>query len=356
VFTHLLTRPLRISRLCLKWTVSALVLVEIACFVLITTTNLALFGSIWKGGVVRYDPYAEFLNVKGVRPTAYNPSTYEQEKEKAKHIWILGGSTARGDGVPYQQTMPSNLALRLNEPGKRQPVLVINFGENTFNSVMETKYLQKLLMQSSRPPDLVVFYDGVNDSIYFNEYRIPDPHYAYRRLQGPIESYRRSVFGLLKPLTAALYTSFTLETYDRLSHTVTSLDPDDPALREAGVAIQRRYAHVQRMSASYGAKLLVFWQPLLWVETDKVNPSVTEQEKELAIMKGVTFLKARRNIATTYGVLATHLREQPYFVNFQNILTSRTQPAYSRDGIHLNAEGNHLVAEAMARVLRERSW
>ncbi len=86
-------------------------------------------------------------------------------------------------------------------------MVVTNFGENTFNSVLEIKYLQKLLMKSTRRPDLIIFYDGANDCIYFNQYRNPDAHYGYRSLQGPIESYRQTHFGLLKPLVAALYAS-----------------------------------------------------------------------------------------------------------------------------------------------------
>jgi lysophospholipase L1-like esterase len=337
----------------LKWIILVLILVEIGCFLLITVTNLILFGSIWKGSEVRYDPYAEFLNVKGVQPTVHNPSA--PELKKAKSIWMLGGSTTRCEKVPYDQTIASFLAQRLNEPGKRYPVAVTNFGENTFNSVMEIKYLQKLLMESSRPPALIIFYDGANDCIYFNEYRNPQAHYGYRRLQGPVESYRRTHLGLLKPLIAALYASFTLETYDRLRQVVTPLRPDDPALLEEAGAIQRRYAHAQRLAAAYGAKFLVFWQPLIWMETGKVDPEVRKREEKLAIMKS-RFLEFKQNFSIVYQTLAAHLKDEPYFINFQNVLCSRPERVYDPDGVHLNAIGNRMVADALARVLSERGW
>jgi lysophospholipase L1-like esterase len=335
----------------LKWAVLALILVEIVSFLLITVANLVLFGSIWKGSAVRYDPYAEFLNLKGVQPTIHN----SPEWGKAKHIWMLGGSTTRCEMVPYDQSIASFLVQRLNEPGQKQPAVVTNYGENTFNSVLEIKYLQKLLMESTRPPDLIIFYDGVNDCIFFNEYRKVHAHYGYRRLQGTIESYRRSHLGLLKPLTAALYASFTLEAIDRARQVMVPLQPDDPGLIEMGRSIKQRYAHVQRMAATYGAKFLVFWQPVLWMETGKVDSGVKKQEEMLAIMNS-RFFKFKENFAVPYKTLEARLRDKPYFNNFQNVLCSRSEPVYDADGIHLNATGNRLVAKAMAQVLRQGGW
>ena len=336
----------------LKWTILALVLVEIGCFLLITVGNQIMFGSIWKGSQVRYDPYAEFLNLKGVQPTAHNPSG--REGEKAKHIWMLGGSTTRCERVPYDQSIASFLAQGLNGPG-RQPAAVTNFGENTFNSVLEIKYLQKLLMESTRPPDLIIFYDGVNDCIYFNEYRNPHAHYGYRRFQSPVESYRRSPFGLLRPLMAALYESFTLETFDRLRQAVEPVQPDDPKLVKECEAVQQRYAHAQRLAAAYGAKFLVFWQPVIWMETGKVDSEVSKREGKLAIMKN-RFLQFKQNFAVVYLTLADHLKDEPYFTNFRNVLCPRPERVHDPDGIHLNEIGNRMVAEAMAAVLEERGW
>ncbi|MGQ9689142.1 MAG: SGNH/GDSL hydrolase family protein [Desulfobaccales bacterium] len=335
-----------------KWTVVTLLLVEIGCFLLITVTNLVLFGSIWKGSQVRYDPYAGFLNLKGVQPTAHNPSNQEG---KARHIWMLGGSTTRCEKVRPEQSIASFLARRLNEPDGQQPAVVTNYGENTFNSVLELKYLQKLLMESHCPPDLIIFYDGANDCIYFNEYRNPHAHYGYRRLQGPVESYRRSSFGLLKPFVAALYASFTLETMDRLRQTLAPLHPDDRSLLEECRAVSRRYDHARRLASAYGAGFLVIWQPLLWVETGQVADRVRQQEQRLAIMDS-RFLHFKKNFAMIYRTLANHLENKPYFVNFQNILCGRTEPVYEADGVHLNAAGNRLVAEAMAPLVKGGNW
>jgi len=340
-----------------KWLVLALVCLEIFCFLVITVSNFLIFGHPWEGSRVDYDAYAIFLNVQGVQPTTGNPPAEAARSagRKPRRLWLLGGSTMRGGWVKEGETIPSYLAGMLNRPGSPEQVMVTNYGENSFNSLLETKYLQKLLLETAEPPDLVIFYDGANDCSYFNQYRTTQAHFGYRSLRGLIESHRRSYFSLLKPLNAAWYASFTGECYDKLRQTMLPINPGDPALRELAVEVEKRYEHVRKLSAAYGAKFLLVWQPFLWVETGEVAPAVKEREKELTVM-GARFLKVRHNFAVTYNALADQLKDQPYTVDFRNTLCSRTAPVYEGDGVHLKPQGNKMVAQALARVLEERGW
>ncbi len=88
------------------------------------------------------------------------------------------------------ETIPSNLAALINRPEATDKIVVTNYGENSFNSLLETKYLHKLLLENAELPDLIIFYDGANDCLYFNQYRTPQAHYGYRRLRGLVESHR----------------------------------------------------------------------------------------------------------------------------------------------------------------------
>ncbi len=92
---------------------------------------------------------------------------------------------------------------------------------------METKYLQKLLIEN-HPPSLIVFYDGANDCVYFAQHRNPYGHQGYERVRGMIEDYHRSLFGLLKPLNAAMWSSFTREIYDKMREGVIHIAPRGP--------------------------------------------------------------------------------------------------------------------------------
>lgn len=260
----------------------------------------------------------------------------------------MRGSTDHDD-----RTIASYLAATLNRPGSPGAYTVFNYGENSFNSLMETKYLQKLLMEQAAAPDLIIFYDGANDCAYFTQHRTADGHYGYRRLRAAIESYRGSWFGLLKPLNAALYSSFTKELYDKAMQTVAPIDADSPILKELAAVTARRYEHVRRLTGCYGPRFLLIWQPILWVETGAVAPGVREQEQELTIMGG-KFLAVRHNFAVTYRALAAALQDKPYFVNLENVLCSRTAPVYKADGVHLNDLGRSPVAQEMGKVLQEK--
>ena len=128
---------------------------------------------------------------------------------------------------------------------------------------METKYLQKLLAEGATPaPQVIIFYDGANDSWYFAQYRTPYAHHGYRRVRGLIESYYRSFFGLLKPLNAALYASFSKELYDKVMQTLIPLDPETPSFQEFLDFTEKRYYYVQKLAAAHGARFFLFWQPV----------------------------------------------------------------------------------------------
>jgi lysophospholipase L1-like esterase len=299
---------------------------------------------------VRYDPYALFLDLDGPRPTAHNPANPTAPGQRT--IWIFGGSTMRSDTTTADTTIPSYLAGLLNQPGNR-PCTVLNYGENSFNSLIETKYLQKLLIEAPNPPDLIIFYDGANDSVFFAQHRTPYAHYGYRRLRAVVESYRWSFFGLLKPLNAAIYTSFTKEFYDKVMQVMVPLNPDDPELRNMADLTEKRYEHVRKMAGSYGARFLLVWQPILWVESGEVAPQIKAREQKLVIQAG-RLLAACQNITVTYRALETKLQDRPYFLNFQNVLVPRRQSVYEADGVHLKAAGNEMVAQELGRVLQER--
>lgn len=335
----------------LKWLVLAVVAVEVFCFLSITASNYLLYGHAFEGSRVRYDPYALFLNEAGPRPTVHNPAPTGGPGPRT--IWMFGGSTMRSSTKGDDTTIPSYLAGLLNRPGSPNTYTVLNLGENSFNSLIETKYLQKMLIESPKPPDLIIFYDGANDCTYFAQHRTPYGHYGYRRLVAAVENYRKSFFGLLKPLNAAIYSSFTKECYDKLMQVGVALKPGDPDLKTMAAMTARRYEHVRKLAGCYGAQFLLVWQPILWVETGKVAPPVRQQEQKLAIQTE-RFLAVRQNFAVAYKALENELQGQPFFINFQNVLCPRTGLVYEPDGVHLKAQGNEMVARELARVLGEK--
>jgi hypothetical protein len=135
--------------------------------------------------------------------------------------------------------------------------------------------------------------------------------------------------------------------------TAVPIQPDSDLLQKFVVTSEQRYEHVRKLAGCYGARFLVFWQPILWVETGAVSPQVREKERELAIL-GERFSAIRHNFMISYQALADRLKDKSYFINFQNILCSRTEMVYYRDGVHLRDAGRSMVAQKMSLVLQQQ--
>ena len=209
----------------IKWTVLLLFGLELFSFVAIGISNYVAYGKFREGSVVQYDAHSLFTDMKGVRPTVHCGRAVPN---RFFLIWMFGGSTMRGQTRDDSRTIPSQLACMLNQ-GNSYYYEIINYGENSYNSLLEVQHLQRLLIEEEKKPDLIVFYDGANDSMYFSQHRTPYAHYGYRRQKAMVESYYKSFFGVFKALNAMVYSSFTKELYDKLVHVAVKLKPDDPA-------------------------------------------------------------------------------------------------------------------------------
>ncbi len=253
-----------------------------------------------------------------------------------------------------EKTIPSFLAQDLNGKQSELHFTAVNFGENSFNSLMETKYLHKMMIEKPEPrPNVILFYDGANDCSYFIQHRDPYGHHGYRRVRGLVESYYHSPFGILKPLNAALYASFTKELYDKIMMTLFPIEADPQSLREFLDRCEQRYDYLNSLAASSNAVFILIWQPVRWCETGQVRPQVVEAEREHFINSD-RFKTTRHNFVVVYEALRERLQKKPYFISFQNVLCERTETTYQPDGVHLTDGGRKCVADAMTKVIEER--
>ncbi len=102
-------------------------------------------------------PYAgETINIdeKGIRRTVD-----ATPNDAAKRIFFFGGSTMWGTGVSDAFTIPSYFASMTSD------YQVSNYAEAAYTAHQSLETLIKLLEEGERP-DVVVFYDGVNDVKY----------------------------------------------------------------------------------------------------------------------------------------------------------------------------------------------
>ena len=96
----------------------------------------------------------------GSRFSVFNDACVGTPKERI--VWVFGGSTTYGYGVPDDQTIPSQLSNALNER-TGEIWCIKNFARGFYYSSQEVNLLVNLLRESSNLPGSVVFIDGLND-------------------------------------------------------------------------------------------------------------------------------------------------------------------------------------------------
>ena len=329
-----------------KWLLLGLVLLEVASFIAISIQNYIVYGHVWEGARVRYDPHALFLHTETPRRTAHNPPA--SDDGSVRRIWFFGGSTARGWGTDYTTSIPSLLAKRLNGNGDGPKFELVNYGQDAFNSLLESKLFQGLIADAKARPNTVLFYDGGNDSTYLAQYRNPNGHFRFRRMQALVEGYRDSPMGLFKGLNAAFYGSSMREIWDRTHQVLLPLDPEGPLLAAYLDKLEHRYDHLNRLAGAYGAQFLVIWQPSRWTETCAVDKTITQSEGELP---GSALTAYRGNLKTIYRAVIARLAGKPYFRDLSQTLCARTRPAYRKDGLHLLPNGRRMMSDKIAAEL-----
>jgi hypothetical protein len=127
------------------------------------------------------------VDAKGIRNTWKAPSIAGSAQSSRPRIFVFGGSTVWGSAVEDEDTIPSFISKQIAATGMAADV--INYGELGYVSTQEVLTLI-LRLQAGDVPNVVVFYDGLNDcgSTFQNEMGgLPQN-----------EENRRSEFGLSK--------------------------------------------------------------------------------------------------------------------------------------------------------------
>lgn len=169
----------------------------------------------WHGQPWQYDPWVvfrerpragTFVNVSAEGFRAGGPGQASLSDPVLK-VFVFGGSTTFGYGVPDSWTFPAHLQAILSERYPDRQIGVFNFGRANYYSAQELALLLQLLRQGHRP-DVAIFVDGLNEgrvspayaeemSEMFNLYNEPGFSAPLRRLldQLPVLELARRLRG-----------------------------------------------------------------------------------------------------------------------------------------------------------------
>lgn len=282
----------------------------------------------------------EVINVdeRGIRQTPGATCT-----EDAFTVFAFGGSTLWGVGAPDSMTIPAYLQQELESV--HDVVCVINFGELGYNSTQEVIRLM-LELQVSNVPDLVIFYDGLNDIYASYQNGAAGLHQnlsviaARFEKQPPMHPLIRWLRGTytMRLLSVILAKSPEYEFSDEQTTHVNNLADEILAV----------YAHnrqfVESLARTYDFEYVFFWQPIL---TSTEKPLDEEEQKIIGDLTPTLLL--------LYGTTYTGAEQitDEHFYNIADCLDQETIHLWF-DPAHIIPPGNEVVAGCMFEIITDQ--
>ena len=293
----------------------------------------------------------EFININrdGIRSTPGAVCSANSYK-----IFAFGGSTMWGTGAPDWGTIAAYLQADFTEL-LHEPVCVVNFGESAFVSTQDV--IQLILeLQSGNVPDLVIFYDGVNDTYAAYQSGWPT-HQNFDRIAAKFQRGERppppfvawvessNSFHLLKRLEAKLrqkpQNGVQLVTYKTRGIDTATL---------SGSVVETyigNYEIVGALAQEYGFKPLFFWQPMIAIG----DKPLTGEEQEMKRAIDPALLELYESIYDRVQQ-ASKKHENLYYMAK---IFDTYEPLVWIDEAHVTPEGNQVIAQTMVQTFMDRN-
>jgi lysophospholipase L1-like esterase len=260
-------------------------------------------------------------------------------------VWTFGGSTMYGTGVPDWATLASYLSRELNA-GSSECVLVTNFGVEGYVGNQELILLMEQLKAGGRP-DIVIFYDGVNDAAAAGPPgEPPTPHFIFATIKNRIEG---SVSGRLD----FVRDSYTFRLARAIRAFVSRRHPSRPVPDEldpkAAAALDNYEANLRVAKAlgkAYNFRVYCFWQPSLFYGGKPLVPFEKQLHENAATDSWSLAITAVYREAETRAIATKS------FIFLGDIFDSVPEAIYL-DETHLGPRGNELAAQAVAKYMEE---
>lgn len=308
----------------------------------------------------RYEPYVTWshlpfagetinINEEGIRHTP--PALC---RTNAYKIFTFGGSTMWGWGSPDWETIAAHLQNGL-QARLKGPVCVTNFGEDGFVSTQSLILLLKQL-QRGNLPDLVIFYDGVNDVYGAYETGQVGVHLSLKKISAKFEErgnplvkwFKNSrLFSLVERIVLESPPVRAEISQKRELHNENWLDTDRLVDSVTKIYLEN-YRIVGALAKEYNFRYFFFWQPHLAIcgkeLTQDEQKMRSELDEALVSLVGVSYDKVSAAVADHENL---HYIAQVFDEKDIQIWTD----AFG----HVTPLGNKLIAQKMIDVITSRN-
>lgn len=297
------------------------------------------FNDEYKRKATRYEPYVIWKNqpFQGTHINIDSDGNRVTPNSKCEQnsyvVFMFGGSTTWGTGVPDWATVPAyfqkELASRITKP-----VCVKNFGQEAWVSTQNLIELVRHLQVNERP-NLVVFYDGVNDSTLNDG--VAGSHDGASWLRDRLNPNQES--RLLRDVAERTDSYRFLQLIRGANESKVDETPSDAeALGEAVANVYlTNFRIVKNLAHDFNFEYAFFWQPnARWG-----NKPLTPEEKEFVQQEPVDLA-----MKTAYTKVSNETKTNDHLFFIADVFDNTTSQVYI-DPVHLTPEGNAMIAKAM---------
>lgn len=290
---------------------------------------------------------------------------YWQPSEPSISIFCFGGSTMWGDGSPDWGTIPAYLAEITNAEHSPQSIEVINYAGGGFISSQEVMQLIQQI-KYGRIPDIVVFYDGVNDTgVAYNksEADIPlidslliEPEDGIRWVRGQLEQEtetqglrgKLSNLNSVRVIRGGLYKLFgyTVSAPKAVSDENLEIDINKLSLEVVSIYLKNMEV-VDALSKKYGFDYYFFWQPSLYEESKPLTNEEQETRRGNIVISPPESIEFRHIV---YNRIEQEAKKRDNLYYMADVFNN-TEEFMFIDSCHVIPEGNRIIAERIANSI-----
>lgn len=262
-----------------------------------------------------------------------------------ERVWVFGGSTVYGAGVPDWATVPSYLSAVLNERAGACAE-IWNLGVEGYVTNQEMLLLIEEL-KSGAQPDVVIFYDGVNDSYAGAvDPGVATEHLNFRAVAARVENTEENQL-----LRRSYLLRFARKLIGR-SESRLAVDRSEASLQAHARAVVANYraniALVRELAEAHHLRAYFFWQPSLFYGDKPLSPF---EASLLAASESVSSAGNRDAIHAVYARAESDASTSGAFRFLGHLFDAHREPLYLDTWMHLAPRGNEIVARALAAAL-----
>jgi hypothetical protein len=296
----------------------------------------------FQGSYVNVDPM-------GFRVSA-NQAPWPPDKKKYFNIFLYGGSTAFGYGVPDGETVASHLQDTLFDLGRKEGIRVYNFGRGHYYSTQERILFEQTLL-SGALPDMALFMDGLNEFFYYGDNGTAVSSDFEKLLAGDLQRLwlkdlrkKSPLWRMLRNTRKEIKRAVTGKGASRKSEKYSGYDAS--VLEEAIHRYGMNKSLIEAVAAFFGISTVFVWEP---VSSYRYDPAHHPFAKEGFRRHSYT----RFGYPLMEGFLASHHLGNN-FIDSACILEGADEPLFV-DLVHFSPRLSKLLAHYIAGQMREKS-